>query len=69
MTKFKFNDKGMDDFMKKVQKEVKETALNASYDYTCPNCGTTFKAKVGENICPSCSTKIDLEPDSSWDKL
>jgi Zn finger protein HypA/HybF involved in hydrogenase expression len=63
---FNFNEKS---FEKKLRKEVKKNALNASYDFTCPKCGAIFKAQVGKNVCPKCGTEIELKPDSSWNKL
>lgn len=63
---FNFNEKS---FEKKLRKEAKKNALNASYDFSCPNCGAIFKVKVGKNICPKCGTETELKPDSSWNKL
>lgn len=56
--------------MDKLEKEIKKKALSQvnknGFDADCPNCHTSFKAFIGENICPSCSQKINFKPDSSW---
>lgn len=66
---FKMDIKGMKGFEESIRKEVKKQALNASYDFECPECNTKFQVKVGKNICPKCGITINLKPDSSWDKI
>lgn len=55
-----FSKSDMSLFFEDLEEEIKEQALNSSFDYTCENCGHEFQVTRGENICPNCEASIDV---------
>ena len=54
--------------------DIKKAALDAAkdaiheldIDVECPNCGKTFKAHEGLNVCPHCKKTIDINYTNSF---
>lgn len=69
MSKSGFDLSGLKGLDKKIKKSAVEHVKNKAFDFKCPECGSTFKVKVGENTCPNCGFNIEFKPDSSWRKL
>lgn len=44
-----------------IIKEAKKTISSNGIDIDCPKCKYHFVAKPGKNICPSCSSIINLD--------
>lgn len=63
---FNFDAKAFDKLLNDVEEQMKQEALESTYDYQCPTCNQSFKVSVGKNICPNCQQEITLTPDDSW---
>lgn len=61
---FKKSDmnKMLRDMQSSADRVVQNQFLNGEHDFVCPNCKSTIKVKVGENICPNCGQSINLKP-------
>lgn len=49
------------DFEKSANKIFSDAVSKMSVDIQCPKCGTNFKARNGNQMCPNCSSNIGLK--------
>jgi len=54
----KIGTKGLDSLMTAVPREAENVIRKNGIKLPCPKCNFSFNFIIGENICPSCHTKI-----------
>ena len=45
-----------------MEQDMMNKIKSSSFNFECPKCHNTFKAKLGKNVCPSCHASINLNP-------
>lgn len=49
------------DIMASVKKQAANSLYSQSYEIKCSNCGKSFSAYPGSNVCPYCRNSVELE--------
>lgn len=43
-----------------IKQKTEQSLMSRKYEVNCPKCKTKIMASPGKQLCPSCSSEIDL---------